>query len=210
MTLYFRFSTKGLVLSSAMRDDVIKKKIVEASKSLFQKKGYHKVTMDDIAKAAGKGRSTLYYYFNNKHAVFNEVATSEYMMILSPAFKVVKEENTITENLMAYIQTKLGSIMNTVINYNQMILDIRDDIDFTIKVFKKVRNSEVELFKTMLTWGMNKKEIATITDEDVDFLSLALVTGTSSLEQELLLYGSINDMHSRSEWLVNLLIKGLQ
>lgn len=33
---------------------------------LFQQKGYHNVTMNDISEAAGVVRSSLYYYYKNK------------------------------------------------------------------------------------------------------------------------------------------------
>ena len=44
--------------------------IISAATGLFSRFGLEKTTMEDIAKAARKGKSTLYYYFKNKEAVF--------------------------------------------------------------------------------------------------------------------------------------------
>ena len=44
-------------------DDMMQKQILAASQKLFQQFGYPKVNMDDVAKAVGKGRSSLYYYY---------------------------------------------------------------------------------------------------------------------------------------------------
>ena len=43
-----------------MKDDLVKEHIINSSVAVFKKLGFDKVTMDDIAKAANKGRSTLY------------------------------------------------------------------------------------------------------------------------------------------------------
>ena len=48
--------------------------IIEASKTVFKKYGFKKATMNHIAKASDKGRSTLYYYFQNKNEVFEASA----------------------------------------------------------------------------------------------------------------------------------------
>lgn len=52
------------------KEDFVKMQIIEASKTVFRDHGYKKATMDHIAKASEKGRSTLYYYFKNKNEVF--------------------------------------------------------------------------------------------------------------------------------------------
>jgi len=44
----------------------------------------------------------------------------------------------------------------------------------------------------------------------MQFLAMTMVTAYSSLEKEMLLYGSIENMSVRLEWLVNILIKGLK
>ena len=51
------------------KDEIIKAKILEGADKLFQKYGLGKTTMEDIAKDAGKGKSTLYYYFKSKEEI---------------------------------------------------------------------------------------------------------------------------------------------
>ena len=81
-----------------MKDDLVKEHIINSSVAVFKKLGFDKVTMDDIAKAANKGRSTLYYYFKNKHEVFEQVAEMEYLSIIEPAKAKIKKSNNIEEN----------------------------------------------------------------------------------------------------------------
>jgi AcrR family transcriptional regulator len=48
-----------------------------AASKLFARFGLEKTTMVDISKASGKGKSSLYYYFESKEQVFAEVIKAE-------------------------------------------------------------------------------------------------------------------------------------
>ena len=52
--------------SNIGKEDDIQKQILQAALQLFQAHGFRRVTMDDVAKAIGKGRSSLYYYYKSK------------------------------------------------------------------------------------------------------------------------------------------------
>ncbi|GAB3044401.1 TetR family transcriptional regulator [Virgibacillus ainsalahensis] len=47
-----------------------KKMIVQASKNVFETKGYHNVSMKDIIQAANVSRATIYSYFKNVEDIF--------------------------------------------------------------------------------------------------------------------------------------------
>jgi len=49
-----------------------KQKITEAAKELFFRFGFSKTSMDDIAVQSGMAKPTLYYYYDNKEAIFKQ------------------------------------------------------------------------------------------------------------------------------------------
>lgn len=51
--------------------------IKEAAKTLFYRLGFAKTSMDDIARQCGLAKPTLYYYYPNKEAIFNEIVIDE-------------------------------------------------------------------------------------------------------------------------------------
>jgi AcrR family transcriptional regulator len=51
-----------------------KNQIIEAAEQLFHRFGYGKTSLDDIAREAGLGKGTIYYYFESKEEIFFEVA----------------------------------------------------------------------------------------------------------------------------------------
>lgn len=51
-----------------------KEQIIDAAEAMFHRYGYSKTSLDDIAKEAGMGKGTIYYYFESKEDIFLEVA----------------------------------------------------------------------------------------------------------------------------------------
>jgi AcrR family transcriptional regulator len=54
-------------------DDIIHEEVLQAALRLYRKYGPTKVTMDNLAKATGRSRSALYYYFKNRDEIFQAV-----------------------------------------------------------------------------------------------------------------------------------------
>jgi AcrR family transcriptional regulator len=58
--------------------ETIKKKAVE----IFSEKGFHGSTIREIAKGAECSLPMLYYYYNNKNDLFEEVAFNEFVLLI--------------------------------------------------------------------------------------------------------------------------------
>ena len=75
-------------------DEIMKKKqIIEAARKLFNKYGFKKVTMDEIAREANVTKKTVYTYFSSKEELFKYFINEE----LENMKKIVEEveaENT--------------------------------------------------------------------------------------------------------------------
>ena len=54
-----------------------RKVILEAAKNRFQRFGYSKTTMDEIAGDAGISKGTIYLYFESKEDIFNDLLGKE-------------------------------------------------------------------------------------------------------------------------------------
>ena len=55
------------------QDDIIHEEILQAALRLYRKFGPTKVTMDNLAKATDRSRTSLYYYFKDRDAIFQAV-----------------------------------------------------------------------------------------------------------------------------------------
>lgn len=53
--------------------ELARKKIIDAAIEVFNEKGYHKTTMNDIGKKIGTSKGALYLYFPTKESLFREI-----------------------------------------------------------------------------------------------------------------------------------------
>ncbi|MBN1823822.1 MAG: TetR/AcrR family transcriptional regulator [Endomicrobiales bacterium] len=58
-----------------------KKRIVEKTKELISKKGYHATTIQDVAREARVAQGTPYLYFKNKEEMFIEIILSLFRQV---------------------------------------------------------------------------------------------------------------------------------
>jgi len=60
---------------------VSRNKIVDAAVKLFSELGYHRTSMDDIAKEANVAKGTLYYHFSGKGELFETIVTYGFQLL---------------------------------------------------------------------------------------------------------------------------------
>src|ERR1700710_1833210 len=92
------------------KEDLMQQQILAAAKRLFAVHGLAKVTMDDVAKAIGKGRSSLYYYYKSKDEIFDAVIHIEIKEMGAAMKKAIDKAPTIEKKLYALFITKLHMV----------------------------------------------------------------------------------------------------
>src|SRR3984885_11066633 len=58
-------------------DSAKRRQIVEGARSIFLAQGFDAASMNDIARAAGVSKGTLYVYFDNKEQLFQAIVQEE-------------------------------------------------------------------------------------------------------------------------------------
>lgn len=76
-----------------------KKEIIDASIILFCEKGLDLASMQDIAAAAGISKATLYFYFDSKAALIQEVYQYCYQMDIEACNQGMDQEKTAMDKL---------------------------------------------------------------------------------------------------------------
>jgi AcrR family transcriptional regulator len=64
---------------------------VDGARQVFMADGFEGASVDDIAKAAGVSKATLYSYFPDKRLLFMEVATTECNRMADEALELIAE-----------------------------------------------------------------------------------------------------------------------
>ena len=89
------------------KKDAVRENILKIAQEIFSKYGYKKTTLDDIANAVRKGKSSLYYYFSSKEDLFQEVIQKEADILREELSKVLQKDIDPAEKLRDYVMTKI-------------------------------------------------------------------------------------------------------
>jgi AcrR family transcriptional regulator len=86
-------------------DSQKKKVIVGAARELFFQFGFSKTSMEDIAAQSGLAKPTLYYYYENKEAIFNEIVMQEANRFIARLDAAIARQSTVEEKMTCYFKT---------------------------------------------------------------------------------------------------------
>ena len=122
-----------------MADSEVKDQIIDSATKYFSRYGFHKTTMDEIAKNIHKAKGVLYYYFKSKEDLFKEVLKKELGTLKQALLKIVNSENNALTILTDYMLTRF-KLLNNAVNYHEtlkadfferyhFVKDVRDDFD---------------------------------------------------------------------------------
>ena len=127
--------------------------LVDVARQLFAKKGFENTTMNDIAKASGKGRRTLYTYFKSKEDVFYAVIESELERLSDKLEEVAMKKIRPQDKVIELIYTHLNMIKETVVRNGNLRAEFFRNIWMVEKMRKNFDQDEIELFRKVYTEG---------------------------------------------------------
>ena len=146
------------------KDDIVRELILQAARRVFRKWGLNKSTMEDIAREAGKGKSTLYYYFVSKDEIFDVVVKAEMAGVLKRSKEAIRNVTSAKEKLRTYLVVSFAELKNTATLYDIVRTEIKGNPHFIETTQKQFEESEEAFLKEILTLGVQQKEY-TFADE---------------------------------------------
>ncbi|GAB4373147.1 MAG: hypothetical protein Kow0042_16860 [Calditrichia bacterium] len=85
-------------------ENLQKENIKGAAKKLFFQFGYSKTSMDDIARESKLAKPTLYYYYPNKGALFNQIVIDEAEKLMNQVQNQVPADLPADKKMAAFFQ----------------------------------------------------------------------------------------------------------
>ena len=84
-----------------------RKAIVDAAIKLFTEKGFEQTSMDELARAAGVGKGTIYGYFKAKEEIFLAYCEAEIDFAFAALDRKLDEEAPLAEQLVAQMMGQI-------------------------------------------------------------------------------------------------------
>jgi len=193
------------------KDEIIVLDIINGAKKLMQQYGLKKTTMEDIAKAAGKSKSTLYYYFKDKEEIFDRVINLEMDEFFQTVKTAVDKQSNEINMLKTYIVTKVKTLRDKANLYSFAIEnDLQGQInrEFT-NLRNRYDNEEKKLINSILAKGVEAKLFKSVVIQEGDTLSELLVSCIRGVEMDIITHNKNKALADKADMLVEILIKGI-
>jgi AcrR family transcriptional regulator len=175
---------------TGLKKDQNRENILKIAREIFSKYGFKKTTLDDIANAVRKGKSSLYYYFESKEDLFQAVIMKE-VDILAHELEIVINRNTDPiDKLRDYILTKLTTFRSLANFYHAIENDVTA-VGFINDVKRRYELDEIRMIKRILIEGVRKNEFEIY---DFNLAAIGITTAIKGLEMPLSAgpYGNVN------------------
>ncbi len=184
-------------------------KILSVANRLFSRFGFHKTSMDEIAKIARKAKGSLYYHFASKEDLFTEVVSKE-MRNLKNQLSVISDntELTASEKIKAYLIRRM-EVLNDASNYHETLkADFFEHFDFIDDIRNEFDEWEKDNLRKIILQGVENKEFAVI--KDIEVLLDVFIMVLKGLEIPFYLQNKYEKYSPYFEGLMGILTKGLR
>lgn len=157
----------------------VKEVIINTAREIFSRFGFKKTTMDEIAKATYKAKSSIYHYFASKEEIFQSVIEKESNTLKEEITKAINQENTPQQKLRAYVLTRMR-VLNELVNFYQALKDdYFKHYSYIDKLREKHYNDEIKIIENIL-WEGNNEGIFSI--DNVELTAHAILIALRGFE----------------------------
>lgn len=169
------------------KDEIVRTEILKSAERVFQKWGFNKTTMEDIAREAGKGKSTLYYYYKSKEEILDAVIDVEFQKIIQKARDSALNAKSAKDRMIKYIVESINEMKDKISTYTIIWDEIKRDKNFVSKLREKCQKKEEQYVQEILVAGIENNEFSFIDKSEIPIATKAIIGMIHALELYLLL-----------------------
>ncbi len=189
-----------------VKKDEVRSKIVRVAGKIFTRQGFSNTSMEEIAIAARKGKSSIYYYFKSKEEIFRAVVEKEARELKADLQKEISQIEDPIEQLRAYILFRMRKIKTLANFYAALNNESLSHLHFIEKIRKNYDQDEVKIVTEILQMGI---KINKFNVEDPELSAVAIVTAMKGLEIPLFINKNHGNIENRLDNLIRFLFYGL-
>ncbi len=202
-----------MVVIYRIRDKIIRRSqenvreiILNVARTIFARFGFKKATMNEIAQAAHKGKSSIYNYFRSKEEIFQAVVEKESRLLGEELTKAVEKEETPQKKFRTYIISRM-QILNRLANFYSALKDeYFEHYRFIEKIRGKYIKDEINMIKKILNEGVNKGIFLV---KDLNITAFAIITAIKGLEYPWAIENDSSETEKSIDYLLDILFNGI-
>ncbi len=186
-----------------------RRKILSVANKLFSQFGFHKTSMDEIAKIARKAKGSLYYHFASKEELFTAVVATE-IDNLKAQLSLIVSDNTLPadEKIKEYLIKRM-EVLYTSANYHETLkADFFEHFDFIDNLRKELDLWEKQQIQSIIYQGVDDNVFEN-QNGNIDVLLDVFIMVLKGLEIPFFLQNKYENLRPHFDDLLRILIKGL-
>lgn len=147
------------MVNSQIEKDPIREDILNGARDLFQRFGFKKTTMEDIARQIGKSKSALYYYYKTKEEIFEAVVLRDMDCQRDLALNVIAEVESAKDKFCLFFTSILQDVRRKANQFSLFRNDFFENPHLIINIAKQREEEVSELIKNLLILGISRGEV---------------------------------------------------
>jgi len=148
--------------------------ILNAAKSIFERKGMDGARMQEIADAAGINKALLHYYYRNKQLLFEAVFKSAFLILAPQLNKVLNSNASLNDKIKGFTKNYISFIIKHPYLPNFIISELNRSPEFFQKFISEEHFPNIEKFKQQVTKNVKEGKIIPIKAEQLFINIMAL------------------------------------
>jgi AcrR family transcriptional regulator len=167
------------------KDELVIADILIGAKRLFGKHGLKKTTMEEIATAAGKGKSTLYYYFPSKKEIFEAVVEEEMKNVVKKLREAINSCTSSKDKLLAFVKAQFTSVRGNHSFKLVVFEEAFDSMKLLMYLKSRYEQIQIDMIKEVLLGGTQTGEFRELSQTKMNKIALVMITAFRGMHYPL-------------------------
>jgi AcrR family transcriptional regulator len=196
--------------NSQIVKDPIREEIITGARELFERFGFKKTTMEDIARQIGKSKSALYYYYKTKEEIFEAVVLTDIEASQTLVAEAVKKEESALSKFRVLFTSLLENVKQKANKFSVFKSDLYENHFLFDSILKKRDSYIEELIKDILILGISQREVKMMNNAEMSLWAVMINTTLKGTANKIFLEDDFNLSESQLAFIADTLFNGVR
>lgn len=190
--------------------DPFREEILSGARDLFERFGFKKTTMEDIARQVGKSKSALYYYYKTKEEIFEAVILNDITASQTQVAEAVRKEGSASNQFRVLFTTLLTDVKQKANKFGIFKTDLYENHFLFDNIIKKRDSYLEELIKDVLILGISQREVKMMNNAEMGLWAAMINITLKATAHKLFLEDDFNLTGSQLVFMADSLFNGVK
>ena len=200
-------------MSRTTKKDVVTafrtEEILRAARTIFARKGFYETTVDDIARAAGVSKGTVYLYYSSKNDIYWAALKDGIRELHEKLETAMNSVETVQEKVRTFIAVKMEYYQGNREFFKIYFSEFGNTFSHPLQMQKEIKElyrKQARLLRSVIDQGVREKSVRALSS---DAAAYAISDVTRCVITHRLLNWSRKDARQDSDFVFDLVWKGI-